>query len=186
MKHSSISSLPSVVKALSTALILSASSVVLAQVDKPESDKQSMERIEVTGQKTIAQLKKAFDKQRFEFLDLYNTINETAKYDMLCSYERTIGSKIAKKQCEPRYLKDFRAIATQTAAMSSSKPGLDISRLPTDDHIVFLTKDQREDAFEHVAALIATHPELYDSFSKLDALHQRIEARKDLAKEDNE
>lgn len=182
MKHASITSLPFIFKALSAALLLSASGVVFAQVDKPESDKKSMERIEVTGQKTIAQLKKVFDKQRFEFIDLYNTINETAKYDMLCSYERTIGSKIAKKQCEPRYLKDFRAMAIQT---SSNLPGINLNRLPTDGHIQFLTKDKREKAFEHVAALIATHPELYESFSKLDALHQRIEARKDLAKEDN-
>ena len=186
MKHASIASLSSVFKALGTVLLLSTSGFALAQTDKPESNKKSMERIEVPGQKTIAQLEIVFDKQRFEFLDLYNTINETAKYDVLCSYHRPIGSMIAKKQCEPRYLKDFRAIATQTAAMSSSYPGLDISRLPTDDHIVFLTKDQREDAFEHVAALVATHPELYESFSKLDTLHQRIEARKDLAKEDNE
>ena len=183
MKHASMFLLPSVFRALSTALLLSASGVALAQTDKPDSDKKNIERIEVTGQKTIAQLKKAFDKQRFEFLDLYNTVNETAKYDMLCSYERTIGSKIAKKQCEPRYLKDFRAMAIQT---SSDSPGINFERLPTDDHLQFLTKEKREKAFEHVAALIATHPELYESFSKLDALHQRIEARKDLAKEDNE
>jgi len=182
MKHASITSLSFIFKALSAALILSASGVALAQTDKPESDKKTVETIEVTGQKTIAQLKNAFNKQRFEFLDLYNTINETAKYDVLCSYHRTLGSRIAKKQCEPRYVKDFRAIATQTALMSSSKPGLDISRLPTDDQIIFLTKDQREDAFKHVAALVATHPELYESFSKLDALHQRIEERKEQAR----
>ena len=183
MKHASMEILSPSFKAISAVLLLYASGFALAQTDKPETDKKSVERIEVTGQKTIAQLKKAFDKQRFEFLDLYNTINETAKYDMLCSYERTIGSKIAKKQCEPRYLKDFRAMAIQT---SSDSPGINLNRLPTDGHIQFLTKDKREKAFEHVAALIATHPELYDSFSKLDALHHRIEARKDLVKEDNE
>ena len=184
MKHTSIASHSSIFKALGTALLLSASGFSLAQADKPETDKKSMERIEVAGQKTIAQLKNAFDKQRFEFLDLYNTINETAKYDVLCSYHRPIGSKIAKKQCEPRYLKDFRAIATQTAIMSSSSPGFDISRLPTDDHILFLTKEQRKDAFKHVAALVATHPELYESFAQLDALHQNIKARKEQAKKD--
>ena len=39
---------------------------VFAQTDKSESDKRTVETIEVTGQKTIAQLKAAFDKQRFE------------------------------------------------------------------------------------------------------------------------
>lgn len=184
MKHASMASLSSVFKALGTVFLLSASGFALAQTDKPESDKESMERIEVGGQKTIAQLKNAFDKQRFEFLDLYNTINETAKYDVLCSYHRPIGSMIAKKQCEPRYLKDFRAIATQMAVMASSSPGFNMSRLPTDDHIVFLTREQRKDAFKHVAALVATHPELYESFAQLDALHQNIKARKEQAKED--
>ena len=176
MKHASMASLSSVFKALGTVFLLSASGFALAQTDKPESDKESMERIEVAGQKTIAQLKNAFDKQRFEFLDLYNTINETAKYDVLCSYHRPIGSKIAKKQCEPRYLKDFRALTMQTW---STQPGIDFNRLPNDDTLRFLTKDTRKDAFKHVAALVATHPELYESFSKLDALHQRIEQRKE-------
>ena len=59
-----------------------------------------------------------------------------------------------------------------------------MSRLPTDDHILFLTKEQRKDAFKHVAALVATHPELYESFAQLDALHQNIKARKEQAKKD--
>ena len=152
---------------------------VFAQTDKPESDKRTVETIEVTGQKTIAQLKKAFDKQRFEFLDLYNTINEVAKYDMLCSWHRPVHTRIAQKSCEPRYLKDFRAMAIR---MSQTEPGIDFNRLPSDDHIKFLTRLQREDAFEHVAALVATHPELYDSFAQLDALHQHIEERKEQAR----
>jgi hypothetical protein len=155
------------------------SSGALAQTDKPESDKRTVETIEVTGQKTIAQLKKTFDKQRFEFLDLYNTINEVAKYDMLCSWRRPVHTRIAQKSCEPRYLKDFRAMAIR---MSQTGPGIDLNRLPSDDHIKFLTRLQREDAFEHVAALVATHPELYESFSKLDALHQHIEERKEQAR----
>ena len=62
---------------------------------------------------------------------------------------------------------------------SSTGPGIDFNRLPSDDDIRFLTNDTREEAFEHVAALIATHPELFDSFSKLDALHQRIKQREE-------
>ena len=159
------------IKTAALSLALAASFQVTAQ-----NDKERVESIEVFGQKTTPQLKKAFDNQRFEFLELYNSINDVAKFDVICKYQKPIGSKIARKSCEPRYVKDFRAMKIQT---SSTGTGIDFNRLPSDDHIRFLTSDTREEAFEHVAALIATHPELFDSFSKLDALHQRIEQRKE-------
>lgn len=159
------------IKTAALSLVLASSFQVTAQ-----NDKERVETIEVFGQKTTPQLKRAFDKQRFEFLELYNNINEIAKFDVICKYEKPIGSKIARKSCEPRYVKDFRAMKIQT---SSTGVGIDFNRLPSDDEIRFLTNDTREEAFEHVAALIATHPELFDSFSKLDALHQRIKQRKE-------
>ncbi|AXT38440.1 hypothetical protein D1814_07015 [Alteromonas sp. BL110] len=159
------------IKTAALSLALAASFQVAAQ-----NDKERVESIEVFGEKTTPQLKKAFDKQRFEFLELYNSINETAKFDVICKYEKPIGSQIARKSCEPRFVKDFRAMKIRT---SSTGVGIDLNRLPSDDDIRFLTKDTREEAFEHVAALVATHPDLFDSFSKLDALHQRIEQRKE-------
>jgi hypothetical protein len=141
-----------------------------------QTSKQSYETIDVVGEKTSPQLRREFDKLRFEFLELYNSINDVAKFDVICKYHKPIGSQIARKNCEPRYVKEFRAMMTQT---SSTGPGIDFNRLPSDDHIRFLTNDKREEAFEHVAALIATHPELFDSFTKLDAIHQRIELRKE-------
>ena len=158
-----------VLKTAVLSLMLAASFQVTAQ-----NDKEHVEKIEVFGQKTTPQLKRAFDNQRFEFLELYNSINETAKFDVICKYQKPIGSKIARKSCEPRYVKDFRAMKIQT---SSTVPGIELNRLPSDDDIRFLTNDTREEAFEHVAALVATHPELFDSFRKLDALHQRIKQR---------
>lgn len=159
------------IKTAALSLVLAVSFQVAAQ-----NDKERVENIEVFGQKTTPQLKRAFDKQRFEFLELYNSINEIAKFDVICKYLKPIGSQIARKSCEPRYVKDFRVMQIQT---SSTGVGIDLNRLPSDDDIRFLTNDTREEAFEHVAALIATHPELFDSFSKLDALHQRIEQRKE-------
>ena len=159
------------IKTAGLSLVLAASFQVAAQ-----NDKERVETIEVFGQKTTPQLKKAFDNQRFEFLELYNSINDVAKFDVICKYQKPIGSKIARKSCEPRYVKDFRATKIQA---SSTGPGIDFNRLPSDDDIRFLTNDTREEAFEHVAALIATHPELFDSFSKLDALHQRIKQREE-------
>ena len=164
------------------ALLLTATCFsAIAQIDKAELDSKKYERIEVKGKKTTAQLRNAFDKQRFEFLDLFNTYNEEAKYDMLCSWRRPVGSKIAKKSCEPRYLKDFRTIALR----NSMGVGIDASRLLNEEHIHFLTKDQREEAFEHITAMVATHQELYDSFAKLYNLHERLEERKTQGKQDD-
>ena len=93
------------IKTAALSLVLAASFQVAAQ-----NDKERVETIEVFGQKTTPQLKKAFDNQRFEFLELYNSINDVAKFDVICKYQKPIGSKIARKSCEPRYVKDFRAM----------------------------------------------------------------------------
>ena len=165
------------IKTAALSLALAASFQVTAQ-----NDKERVETIEVFGQKTTPQLKKAFDNQRFEFLELYNGINETAKFDVICKYEKPIGSQIARKLCEPRYMIDFRALTVQTW---STQPGIDFNRLPNDDTLRFLTKDTREEAYQHVAALVATNQKLLDSFMKLDALHERIKARSEADNLDN-
>ena len=126
---------------------------------------------EAIDEKITPQLKHAFDEQRFAFLALFNRISEIAHSDMVCQYHKPIGRQVGRKDCEPRYLKDFRSMLEQTP----SQHGIDISRLPSNEHVRLLTQDTREEVFEHVSALIATHPELYQSFSKLDAIHQRMQ-----------
>lgn len=69
------------------------SSAVFAQHDKT----RQYEKFEILGQKTKPQLQREFNKAKFDFLDMYHEINEVAKFDVLCSYHRPIGSKIAKK-----------------------------------------------------------------------------------------
>lgn len=132
---------------------------------------RSYDIAEAIDEKTTPQLKHAFDEQRFAFLALFNRISETAQTDMVCQYHKPIGSQVGRKSCEPRYVKDFRSMLEQTP----SQHGIDMSRLPTNEHVRLLTQDEREEVFEHVSALIATHPELYQSFSKLDAIHQRMQ-----------
>ena len=56
---------------------------------------------------------------------------------------------------------------------------IDLGRLASNDDALFLTKETREESYEHVAALIATHPELFESFVKLDAINQKIKQRKE-------
>lgn len=162
---------------LALVVLASLSSQAFAQLDK-----KGIERIEVLGQQTMPQLERAFEQQRFAFLELYNSINEVAKFDMICQTVKQIGSQIARKQCEPRYLKSFRALTVQAASNTSTNSGrmsIDLGRLASNEDLAFLTKETREESHEHVAALIATHPELFESFVKLDAINQKIKQRKE-------
>ncbi|WP_231517542.1 hypothetical protein [Alteromonas stellipolaris] len=152
---------------LFTVVTLLFSSAVFAQHDKT----RKYEQFEILGQKTKPQLQREFDKAKFDFLDMYHEINEVAKFDVLCSYHRPLGSKIAKKTCEPRYVKAARALYIKTM---STSPGIDFNRLPSDEMIKFLTKQTREESYEHVAALVMTNPELNKSFAKLEFLHSRL------------
>lgn len=162
---------------LALVVLASLSSQAFAQLDK-----KGIERIEVLGQQTMPQLERAFEQQRFAFLELYNSINEVAKFDMICSTVKQTGSQIARKECEPRYLKSFRALMVQAAGNTStnnSRMSIDLGRLASNDDLAFLIKETREESHEHVAALIATHPELFESFVKLDAINQKIKQRKE-------
>ena len=162
---------------LALVVLASLSTQAIAQLDK-----KAIERIEVRGQQTTPQLERAFEQQRFAFLELYNSINEVAKFDMICSTVKPIGSQIARKQCEPRYLKSFRALMVQAAGNTSTnntRMSIDLGRLASNDDLAFLTKETRDQSHEHVAALIATHPELFESFVKLDAINQKIKQRKE-------
>jgi hypothetical protein len=152
---------------LFTVVTLLFSSAVFAQHDKT----RQYEQFEILGQKTKPQLQREFDKAKLEFLDMYHEINEVAKFDVLCSYHRPIGSKIARKTCEPRYVKTARAMYIQ--AMSTDT-GIDFNRIPSDDMVKFLTKQTREESYEHVAALVMTNPDLNKSFAKLELIHSRL------------
>ncbi|MEC8639348.1 MAG: hypothetical protein VXY60_06365, partial [Pseudomonadota bacterium] len=62
---------------------------------------------------------------------------------------------------------------------TSDNTYINFGLLPHDDDIKFLTKNTREENHDHVAALIATHPELWESFKKLDAIHRTIKQREE-------
>ena len=160
------------------ALLLTATCFsAVAQIDKAELDSKKFERIEVKGEKTKVQLQKAFEQQRFVFLEMFNEINDVAKFDMICTRRKTIGSNITRKYCEPRYVKTYRAMMMQDLASGSpgpNKPAFDLMRMKNDKDIYFLTKWTREESYDHVAALIATHPELFEAFKKLDAINRKL------------
>lgn len=170
IKENVMQSLKKVSLLFGTAVLsLTMNSAVFAQPDM-----QSVETIDVQGEKATPQLKRAFKKQQMAFIELYNSVNTDAQFDVICKWRKFTGSQIARKLCEPRYMIDFRALTVQTW---STQPGIDFNRLPNDDTLRFLTKDTREEAYQHVAALVATNQKLLDSFMKLDALHERIKAR---------
>ena len=77
--------------ALSAALALFSltSGHAMAQLDK-----QKVERIDVVGQKTTPQLVTAFEQERFAFLELYNEINNVAKFDMICHRSSPPAAKL--------------------------------------------------------------------------------------------
>ena len=145
--------------------------LIVGQNALAQGDTQKLETIDVTGEKSTPQLERAFNKQRFAFIELYNTLNTDPQYDVICKWQKTIGSQIARKTCEPRYIKSYRARTIQTW---STGTGIDFNRLPNDDTLRFLTRNMRKDAYHHVAKLVEKHPTLMDSFLKLDALHSRV------------
>ncbi len=126
-----------------------------------------IEAIEVRGQRAKPQLVKEFQLAKLDFIELYNELNDKPLYKVICEYRRPVGTKIAVKECEPRYVKYERASLISTAILSGN-------RMPSDEMVELFTTTQRLAGFEHVAELVKNNDELKARWLKLETLNDKI------------
>lgn len=149
---------------------------MLYQAPEPKHEPEHIERIEVLGQKTKPQLQREFLQAKLDFLDLFNELNDIEKFTVDCHYHRPVGSRIAKKECEPRYVKEERAylislaFAVRTGNLNYAR-GV---RGPTDAVVRLNTEHQRRQAYRHLAKLIQENEGLQKKWEKLAALDDLI------------
>jgi len=137
---------------------------------------ENIEIISVKGQRTLPGVKKLIFKAQYSFYDLYNQMNDSSKFDVLCKVTKRRGSQIADRVCEPRYLKDTRARLIQERAASGL--GIDFSKLPTEDEVHMAAKKDKEESIAHMSKIIKQSPELQEHWLALAALVKKYDARK--------
>jgi hypothetical protein len=141
----------------------------------PQND--DMEVIEVKGQRSIFFLEKSIEKSRVAFYDLFNSVNENKKFDIICRFEKPLGSNIAERVCEPRYFKELRAQLIQERAVSGTK--INMSLIPSDDDVLAASKKDREASLIHMQELLLSNPELQAAYLELHDMVERYNTRKE-------
>lgn len=134
------------------------------------------EVFEVTGQRTMAQLKKRIDKAEVEFYDLLNHYNKKRKYDVVCRVKREIGTRIGRKVCEPRYVTQARTRLIMQNAVSGLT--IDFRRMPDEGLVMMASKEDKANSIQHMQRLIKDTPELQEKFLELQALRYAYSERK--------
>lgn len=137
---------------------------------------EDMEVIEVKGQRSIFFLKKSIEKSRAAFYEIFNSVNEDKKFDIICRLEKPLGSHIADRVCEPRYFKELRAQLIQERAVSGTK--INMSLVPSDADVFLASKKDREASLVHMQELLLTNPELQAAYLELHNLVERYNTRK--------
>lgn len=160
--------------ALLTMLSVSSANAVLFQSSSPLPD-DKMERIEVYGKKTTAQLEKIVVKAKFDFYETFNAYNDDPQFHMVCRVKAVTGSHIKRKQCQARYVSDAWARLTQAAYTNGLQP----ARIPNRDYVEFMLKKEHRKAEKKMVDVAMENPEVMQSLLEYMSLFERLENRRE-------
>jgi len=148
-------------------------STIAGNAKNTVQEPEHIENIEVWGQKTKPQLKREFELAKMEFIEIFNALNDIHKFEVVCERRRPVGSHIAVRECESRYIKDERAFLIGLAFNLRPKDRQFV-RGPTDATVKLNTEHERRQGYQHLAKLIQESDELRAQWQKLEALSAKI------------
>ncbi|MEL7187567.1 MAG: hypothetical protein AAFN50_14225 [Pseudomonadota bacterium] len=132
-----------------------------------QSDDEAIEKIVVTGQKSMSELRRDLWKYEDEFYSLYNQLNDDNNYDVRCSREAPTGSHIKTQVCRPNFL--LKAI--RRGDITRTK---DLATSPVIAEEMATFREKRD-------ALIVANPDLYAAAVAFSTARTRIAARSEKA-----
>lgn len=124
------------------------------------TDDHAVEAAVIAGQKSTADLRQDLWQSEDDFYKLYNKLNDDNLYDVRCSYEAPIGSRIKTHVCRPAFL--LRALSRG-----------EINRMTNLEKNPAIAEKMARFR-EKLGTLIAANPELQaaaDTFTSLRALY---------------
>lgn len=109
-------------------LILFCCSVLFHFSAQAQNNKEErIEEITVIGDRSSLSMQRAVDRAQDAFYTLFNSLNDDDEFDITCSYEILLGSRVKQRLCQTDYQK---AELTKTATLSSfDTPYLATARL---------------------------------------------------------
>jgi hypothetical protein len=143
-----------------------------------ESAEQDMEVVTIKGQRSTEYFFREYERAKFAFYEAYNKVNTERQFSIDCRIVKPIGTRIAKRECLPRFFREESAYQAQLALLGAS------NQLATDmSQIAFLTRGKQDEFYNHIENLSKDSPELLAHLqnisSKLEALLERKHGNKD-------
>ena len=149
-------------------------SSVSVQANQSDTD---IENITVYGQRSLADIERKIDKTRVRFYEELNALNNIPKFEMICEVIKPVGSMIAKRTCEPRYMKEAKARVTQQNV--AMRGNIDLGNNPSDSQISMEAKRDQLAYQKHIQTLLLANPELQSTFIELQDLIGKYKKRVD-------
>ena len=135
-------------------LCLFTSTQVLAQ-KQAAAAKQEMEVVSVQGQRPLAYYAREYERAKFAMYEAYNEVNTEREFSIDCQIIKPIGTKIAKRECLPRFFRDESSNQALLFMLGAS------NQLSTDGaQVAFLTKQKQKEFYQHIENISKDSPEL--------------------------
>jgi hypothetical protein len=110
-----------------------------------------------------------------KFYDELNALNTISKFDLICERKSAKGSRIVKRACEPRFLKDTRAQLVQDNLARRGKRGS--ANIPSEDEVKLAAKDDQIAYQKHIQSLLLTNEGVRQTFIDLQNLVAKYQKR---------
>lgn len=137
---------------LSISVLIPLQAIAQKQAATAEKD---VEVVSVTGQRPLAYYAREYERAKFAMYEAYNEVNTERQFSIDCRIIKPIGTKIAKRECLPRFFRDESANQAQLFMLGAS------NQLGTDAAFInFLTKQKQKEFYEHIENISKDSPEL--------------------------
>lgn len=164
--------------ALFTCLSSQAVMVYQSTAATVQQDKESIEIITITGERSLAFFRQQFDQAQSDFFAAINALPLDDSYEISCERKANSFSRIKRKICEPKYVGEIEYELTQQAIGDRIDLEKNLNRLVSDGVLKNSVDAKRE---KHLAALstaIRKSPELQQKLLNLNQARYSLEQKK--------
>ncbi|HWK52768.1 MAG TPA: hypothetical protein VNR18_00210 [Hyphomicrobiales bacterium] len=140
-----------------------------AAEDPPAATPESIEEIEIVGQRTLSTLRLEIRREEEQMFDLFNDLNDVREFDVSCGEVIVTGSLIPARECVPRYI--------QRARFLNAQDFLQFGIPQKTEQELWWENRRKNEAFNaKIRSLAVEHPSLANTMLNLNAKKQHLQA----------
>lgn len=125
------------------------------------------------GADSPSDLRRQIAKAEKDFFTLYNKLNSDRQYDMICKTDRTTGTTMAARVCQPRYVEASQRATSSERIQTAARGGPGVDAVNPGAAVGV---SQEEGFRQNMREVLAKSPELQALGQKRDELQARLDA----------